>query len=133
VNSVYICKNGDVLRSTVDMIEVTSLSRPDEHWRFKDAAGHEHSWFAGGKPATFYQAIMAYDLPTLLRVEDTPGDDEYPATGHYECRECHEHVQPGTAADSFQQFIPGLRRFYINDRSVSWERMQERVAQERAL
>lgn len=92
-----------------DMIEVTSLNRPDTSWRFTDAAGHEHRWFRDGKPAESYHPEGRYTVPTLKYIEDYPGDDEYPASGHSECIECGEHVTPGRRADTERQFIRGLR------------------------
>ena len=71
-------------------IEVTSLNRPDTAWRFIDANGHEHRWFDGDTPATSDSPMRKYTLPTLVRIVDAEGTDEYPEVAHYECRACRK-------------------------------------------
>ena len=94
----------------IKMFEVTSLNRPDTAWRFVDKAGHEHRWHADGHPADSYNPESRHTLPTLVNVEDAPGGDDYPAVSHYECKQCGEHVRPGTRADDTRQFIRGFSR-----------------------
>ncbi len=96
-----------------DLIDVTSLRRPDTAWQFVDAHGHMHRWFNGSEPATTYNPESKYTTPSLKWVKDGesywPDDDEPHDVGHLECSECGEHIKPGYRADDCQQFIRGLR------------------------
>jgi hypothetical protein len=109
-----------------DQIEVTMLSRPDEHWRFVDAAGHEHRWYVDGAPVTTYSPTASHELPTLNHVEDYPATEDYPSVSHYECAQCGEHVRPGYTSDHHRQFVAGLKRCYINGEPVSEEEFRRR-------
>ena len=60
-----------------DLIDVSTLNAPDPTWKHLDNQGHEHRWQDG-------------TLPTLVRIMDYEGDDEYPAVFHYECKACRE-------------------------------------------
>ena len=98
-----------------NLIEVTSISRPDTNWSFTDKAGHLHRWHKRGDlvPATSYYGGYAYEVPTLKWVIDGveyDSDGEPFNVGHSECIQCGEHIQPGKCADSTRQFIPGLLR-----------------------
>lgn len=113
-----------------DLMEVTSLRRPDVRWRFVDAQGHEHRWYLEGAPATYYAATCHYDTPTLIWVKDGEeyweDDDEPHDVGHLECKQCGEPVKPGYTADDHKQYVPGLLRCYINGVSVSKEEYERR-------
>jgi len=91
-----------------EMIEVTSLNRPDTSWRAVDDHGHEHRWYVNGQPAQSYSPMNRYQLPTLTLVVDYPATDDYPAITHYECKLCGEHIRPGRCADTSPQFIRGF-------------------------
>jgi len=118
-----------------DLIEVTSLHRPDTAWRFVDAKGHEHRWYVNGQPAATYRPEARFETPTLIWVKDGEeyweDDDEPHDVGHLECRECSAHVKPGYKPDDCTQHIPGLRWFRINGESVSKEEFERRVEEER--
>ena len=80
-----------------DQIEVTSsLPQPDPNWRHTDTNGHEH-W---------------HKSDTLLWVidEEWIDEDNYEASsGHYECRQCGEHIVPGLIGPSpFREYISGM-------------------------
>lgn len=96
-----------------DMLDVTSMHRPDPDWEYTDKRGHVHRWYEytglSVIAAISYTPMRQYMLPTLVYIQDSPGDDEYPATGHYECIRCGEVVRPGRTADTTRQFVPGLR------------------------
>jgi hypothetical protein len=92
-----------------DLIDVTSLNRPDEKWVFIDAAGHEHFWTFNGQRGRYSPEAKA-ETPTLVCIEDVPASDEYPAVSHYECKVCGEIVRPRTCPDQTRQYIRGLRR-----------------------
>lgn len=115
-----------------ELVDVTSISRIDEHWTFTDAAGHVHRWHEVGnpEPVTAYRPEWAYEVPTLKYVVDETGIDEdgyeY-ERGHSECLICGEHVTPGRTADTTQQMIPGLRWYRINGQSVTPEEFQRRA------
>lgn len=71
-----------------DYYDVTPASEPDPNWSYVDPAGHVHTWTSG----------------TWAYVEDDPADDEYPASGHYECKECGARVWPRERAPQFRQY-----------------------------
>ncbi len=81
----------------IDYIDVTPRSEPDPDWVYVDKQGHSHRWdFALNGAAT---------VTSLKYVEDDPGDDEYPPSGHFECRECGEHIQRQERATRFKQYM----------------------------
>lgn len=93
-----------------NIIEVTSINRPDPAWVFTDAAGHEHRWHTGRKTLP---AGHNYELPTLVVVDDPPvydEDGEEITQHHYACAQCLEHIVPGTCADTERHFVTGLLR-----------------------
>jgi hypothetical protein len=113
--------------------DVTSNWRPDTSWLFRDAAGHEHRWWTNGAPATDYNPQLSYDVPTLRRVIDEQWIDEDGSereAAHLECVKCSEHVQPGHMSDPWRQFIPGLKRFYIDDEPVTEDEMRAAMKEE---
>lgn len=104
------------LRCTRNMIEVTSLYRPDERWTRTDVAGHVHQWFQNGKPLSeqIWDPSADYRVPSVVWVRDPDeydSDGEPYTVGHFECKECHERIELGYRADTEQRFIAGLARF----------------------
>jgi hypothetical protein len=107
--------------------DATSNWRPDPSWLFRDAAGHEHRWWTNGAPATAYSPEHTYEVPTIRRVIDEQWIDEDGSereASHLECLECGEHVEPGHMSDTYRQFIPGIRRFYIDGEPATEEEMR---------
>jgi hypothetical protein len=100
-----------------EMIEVTSMSRPDPSWRVRDITGHEHRWYADGQPAGDYSPMKRYTTPTLRAITEKaswPDGEEYDAIVGYECVQCGARLDrpdwPRRCADTERQFIPpGLR------------------------
>lgn len=125
-----ISRDIDVFETGCDLIDVTSIHRPDTSWYFSDEHGHEHRWHVDGKPAVSYNPSARYDTPTLVWVKDGEDywedDDEPHDVGHLECRQCGEHANPGYTADGTEQHIPGPRWYRINGASVSPEEFQQR-------
>ncbi len=118
-----------------DMIDVTSMNRPDTTWKVVDAAGHEHRWYVDGKSAGHYDPSAHHELPTLVWV--TTGAGHYPDgseydVGHYECRECGEEVEhPRSTSDSFTQRIPfGVITCEIDGVPVTREQFEKSYAEE---
>lgn len=104
------------LRAETEIVDVTSsLPKPDPNWVYTDEHGHEHRYEDG--------------YPTLVRVVDATHVDEYGEEWdewHFECRECGEHVMPGTVGPSpFREFAPGRRSYYLNDEPISEDRFRE--------
>jgi hypothetical protein len=124
--------NGDVFESGCELVDVTSCYRPDPSWRYTDQSGHEHRWYVNGQPAESYSPTAQYSLPTLAWVVDYVAyyeDGEPYDVGHYECAVCStERVQPRYTADTFTQYVPGLRWFRVNGESVSAEEFKRRMA-----
>lgn len=129
--------NGDIFETEVSrqMIDVTSMSRPDPNWRFTDRNGHLHQWYSEGKPATDYDPLKSYDIPSVTVRETEPYWcvdclDEH-TRRYYVCSVvgCEEVIEPGTTPDMFTQYIPGLRdiRYLINKQNVTPEEFKNRL------
>lgn len=119
---MQITVGGKTFEVACEMVDVTSISRPDEHWQHTDSAGHVHRWLFDGKPGGPYSPRAKTTIPTLRYVVDevywcADCNDEH-ERGHHECVTCGEHVNPGTCADDFRQFVPGLICYWIDGRSV---------------
>lgn len=112
-----------------DMVDVTSLSRPDETWEHIDQQGHRHRWeFADG--SRVYNPRVTATLPTLRYVIDDTWIDEdgdERTVGHHECITCGEHVDPRRTADTCRQFVPGLLHCFVDGKPVSLEDFQRLV------
>jgi len=123
----------DEFESGCELVDVTSLHRPNIRWSLTDATGHEHRWYDGDRPATSYDPQRTYTVPTLIWVKDGEeyweDSDEPHDIGHLECRLCGEHIQPGYTADETVQYIPGLRWYRINGRHVSKEEFEQKLAE----
>lgn len=108
------------------LVEVTSNHRPNEQWSFTDAAGHVHQWEWPGGGRTYRPEEHA-SVPTVRWVKTGTGywedGDEYDV-GEHRCVQCEAVVQPGYCADSTAHYIAGLKRCYIDDRSVSVEEFE---------
>lgn len=125
----------DVFESGCELMDVTSLSRPDPRWVHVDTHGHEHRWVnRAGVPATSYSPSESYDVPTLVRISDgvesfDDGDgyiDEI-HVWHDECRLCGDRVDRGTTADTTTQYIPGMRWCRINGQGVTKQEFEARL------
>jgi hypothetical protein len=120
----------DVFDGHCDLLDVTSLHRPDTAWVFVDAHGHEHRWHVDGKPAASYRPDAKHETPTLLWIKDGEeyweDDDEPHDVGHLECTQCGEHVTPRYTADATTQHIAGLRNYRINGEPVTQEEFERR-------
>lgn len=95
---------GFSIHVNVDHIEVTSMGpRPDPEWSHVDASGHVHRWSNSWSTGS--------DSFVWVQDEDDWMDEEgeeYPGEGHYECRQCHEHLSPGLrGASPCREYIPG--------------------------
>lgn len=124
-----IQRGNDLFEAGCELVDVTSMSRPDTSWRETDANGHVHQWFSDGNPAATYRPDGRYDLPTLVWVRDDVGyyeDGTEYEIGHHECRICGAHVKPRSTADTNTQYIPGLRWCRINGENVSEEEFKRR-------
>jgi hypothetical protein len=116
-------------------LEVSMMRRPDTSWRFTDAAGHVHAWYARGKPAESYSPTVKLDLPTLRWVVTGTGyypDGESYDIGHHECVLCGERVEPMHTSDTTRQYIPGLSFFAVDGHAVSEDEFK-RIATEAGL
>ncbi len=109
-----------------EMLDVTSLHRPNLAWSHTDPAGHTYRWLVQKeknvwvKPGFYYDAMKKYRIFGLLEVVTEHGDGEEAwTTSTFFCRRCGAQIRPGFTADDTQQFIPGLARRRINGVSVS--------------
>lgn len=129
--SAIIAPNGDEFELRRDLIEVTSISRPDTSWLYHDAHGHEHRWYLNGKPAESYSPQQQYETPTLIWIKDgeewwEDSDEPHPV-GHTECRVCGEHIEPQRKPDDTQMYVPGMTYYRINGRSVDHDEFYARA------
>lgn len=115
-----------------DIVDVTSLHRPDTQWSLVDKQGHKHEWYDDGKRANQYNPSAHYDTPSLIWVKDGEeyyeGDNEPHDVGHYECQKCGEPVERGYTADTFKQYIAVMQWYRINGEWVSPEEFQREYA-----
>ena len=122
--------NEDTFEIYRDMMDVTSMSRPNVGCILVDKAGHAHRWLEDGKLATHYNPSAHYEIPSLVWVKDGEkyweDDDQPHDVGHHECRICGEHIVPPYCADTYQQYAPGLVHYKINGLSVSKEEFERR-------
>jgi hypothetical protein len=121
---------GVVFEVSYDLIEVTSMHRPDVSWHLIDIGGHEHCWYDDSKPATVYNPTTHYTTPTLVWVHDGTGyyeDGEPYEIGHHQCQQCGQHITPRYTADDCTQMIPGMRSYRIDGEYVSPEEFEQRL------
>jgi len=118
---------GHTFEVQCDMIDVTSMSRPDTDWRYTCRGGGLHAWYRDQAPASSYRPEARYHTPTLRWVHDGWGyyeDGERYEIGHHECAQCGEHITPRRTADTSQQFVPGLRHYFADGVPVSKEEFE---------
>ena len=114
--------NGHTFEYECDLIEVTSLNRPDPSWKHVCGCGVTHIWYDGDRPATGYSPTTVYTLPTLKKVVTGQGmwdDGTVYDIWHWECITCNEIVKPGSCADSTTQHIAGLKHYRVDGKTVS--------------
>lgn len=122
--------DGHTYEVTCDLIDVTSMSRPDTDWRYICGEGGMHSWFVDQAPARRYEGELRYTVPTLRWVKDGVGyfeDGEPYDIGHHECAQCGEHIEPRFTADTNTVYMRGIEHYTIDDVSVSKEEFTRRV------
>ena len=124
MNKQHDTPSGQLLfESGCELVDVTSLHRPDTSWQVIDAQGHEHCWYVNGLPAGSYNPATTHETPTLVWIKDGEeyweDDDEPHAVGHLECRQCGERLRPGYTADAYQVYVPGLRWYRIDGERVT--------------
>ncbi len=121
---------GHTFYAHCDMLDVTSMSRPNTAWTHVDAEGHEHRWYMPlneqQTPAAAYRydPQVRYTLPTLVKVHDGWDyweDGERTERWHYACKTCGEPVRPGYKADDYEQYIPGIKSYYVDGQLVRRE------------
>ena len=124
-----------------EMLNASSLHdiRPDLNWSYRDKADHHHRWYVqspdgmhGAQPPWVRGAV--YSTPTLEWITDSPGspedsDEWWPERGHWQCRLCKEHIAPVIVdVGPTHLMVPGLKSYYIDDESVSFEEFERRLA-----
>lgn len=119
--------NGKQLEVTTELIDITSLSRPDPSWKFIDPAGHLHRWHDAQGPLKDYHG-QACHVPSAVRVrtpEEDYAEEDYGdiiETSRLDCKLCgHQDISPGTCADTTRVYMPGLRHLFIDGVEVSRE------------
>lgn len=130
MSATYTLPDGSKLEMWSDPIEVTSNGpRPDPSWLHTDANGHEHRWVDGELPSLRW----VVDEEDYVVVEDGY-PEEYPGSGHYECTQCFERVEPGMRGPSgFREFIPGPVHCTLDGQPISREDAQALIEEARAI
>lgn len=63
---------------------------PDDHWQHRDTGGHDHRRVDGVYPT------LRWVLDRTEPCDGACGDPDHVwEFGHWECRECGEHIEPG--------------------------------------
>jgi len=117
-----------------DLVEVTSLCRPDVGHSMTDPSGHTHRWCTpDGTPASSYTPSVTYTMPSLVWVKDGEAwyedEDESHDVGHHECGICGAHVEPKYVADTDSQYVSGISHYRIDGMEVTLEEYTCRYAQ----
>jgi len=124
-------KDGHTYEMTRELLDVSSMHRPDLNWKYADPAGHGHFWFCDGDAANEpYNPSKTYTLPTLEQVRDGSWfdeDGEEHPLWHWECTRCAAHIEPGYKADDTRQFIAGLATYRIDGEVVSKDEFMKRL------
>ncbi len=122
----------EVFEMERDMIDVTSMHRPDISMVVIDDHGHFHPWCTpDGQPATGYNPRVQYNIPSLRWVKtgvEYYDDGEPYDVGEWRCRQCKAVVVPPYTADSTVHYVAGLAHYRINDVEVSKEEFETRYA-----
>ena len=113
-----------------EMLEVTSLRRPDPSWVHFDSAGHEHRWYDGESPMKEYRPDKSYRTPTLFWVEDPEVYMDGTHMGHLICLKCGEIVIPGYTADDTSQYVTGMTYCLIDGKRVTLEEFKRRLVEQ---
>lgn len=103
-------------RVETEEVDVTTgpLPERDPEWIYTDHQGHVH-------------ALVDGEYPTLRWVDDEPywceEHQEEHETGHYECVQCGEQIEPGTRlrGGGIRKFVPGLKSYFVDDELVDEE------------
>lgn len=129
-------KNGHTFEMTRDMIDVTSMCRPDTSWKSTDKEGHEHRWYEEileGElkgdliPATEYNPQAKYVVPSVMEIVDVPATDEYPEEVHYECKQCGEVIHSGMTSDPMEVWVAGMIHYKVDGLPVSKEEFERKI------
>ena len=102
------------LKIETDVVEMTSFDKtePDPNWKYRDKEGHTHVWRKDKGDLI---------LASLVYVIDYVGDDEHPASGHYECRRCRAPIEPGYQLKDSDKHVKGLSTYFVDDAKVTKE------------
>ena len=103
-----ITTNGtDIFESGCELMDVTSLHRPDPGWLAIDSHSHRHRWHADGAIATSYSPSKKYETPSLIWIQDGVeyfDDGVSLPYGHHD-----EHRRQGVSCHSVRRMIVNAR------------------------
>lgn len=113
--------DGHTFRVEQDAVDVTSNApRRDKDWREIDPSGHEHYMQDGGYPTLEWVVTGGYWCEM---------HNEEHEEGEWRCRQCGEPVSPGMLPPSGHvETVPGMRRYYIDDKPVDGETFEAAIA-----
>ena len=133
----FTFSDGRTFEAWADMIDVTSLHRPDLSWKFIDPSGHHHRWSSPTELAVApdsYRGDITYSVKSVEWVRDPSiftEEGEEIFQGHFECIACRFHIEPGYTADNTTQYMTGMRHYRIDGRSVSPEEFKKELDKSR--
>jgi len=87
--------------------------------------GHEHAYVDRGYPTLTW----VVDEEDYVIFEDGY-PEEYPGSGHYECSECGQEIQPALIGPSpYREFIPGMTSYFIDGEPITEDEYRTIVAE----
>jgi len=116
-------KSGRRFESFHDLIEATSMHRPNPDWVYVDPQGHEHRWTLtkDGVVIQGYHPSAQADVLSCgwQSVDYYTEEGEKIDIGYHICAQCGVRINPGYMADETHQYVRGLRHFRIDGKDVS--------------
>lgn len=90
----------------------SNMARPDPDWTYTDKANHTHTLVDNQYPTLFFTITSKY----------RDQQDNVKDQGYYQCKECHEHIQPGfIGALGDPSVIITSVRYYLDGIEISKE------------
>lgn len=102
-----------------NMIDVTRIKEPDPNWAKKCECGVIHKWTCFDEKWPESPGLCSPILPNLIWVVDSPGSDDSPEIGHYECSNCSQEISPAYRTPIGNYYIPGRISIFINDQPAT--------------
>lgn len=106
--------DGRELKIITEMIEVTSMSEPDPHWRHTDRAGHVHMAAGTDDSRVAYPTLETYSEDHICGI----GCEEDGCLSYLGCRICGERISPAQRAGR-PRLLRGRTTYTLDGEHVS--------------